>query len=82
MKVRSIKHTKKRMRPIYPAILTKQAIKDYYMAKRLHEIILLLREQSGQSRVGKIPGRPILPTWVANQNTGFTSSFPFMEPAI
>ena len=26
--------------------------------------------------------RPILPTWVANQNTGFTLSCPLTEPAI
>ena len=37
------------------------------MAKRLHQRILLLREQSGQSLSGQ--DRPILLAWVANQNT-------------
>ena len=49
------------------------------MAKRLHQRILLLLEKreilSGQDR-------PILPAQVANQNTGFASSCPLVEPAI
>ena len=37
------------------------------------KITLRLREQSGQSQAGN-PERPIVPVWVANQNTGLPSS--------
>ena len=52
----------KKERSQYPAILTEQAwsIKDLLYGKRLHQTILLLREQSGKSRAGKIgPSCPL-----------------------
>ena len=42
---------------------------------------IFLRGQRGKSR-GDIPERFVLPTWVANQNAGFVSSFPLAEAAI
>lgn len=63
----------------YPAIFTKQSwpIKDFlYGQENLFLVGLKQQISSGQDV------RPIWPTWVAHQNTGFTSSCPLTGAAM
>ena len=65
----------------YPAILNEQpwSIKGLLYCQKITLKNFAFVGTKLAIRVGE---RPILPTWVANQNTGFVSSCPLTEQAI
>ena len=78
----STKTQKKKEQGQYPAILTGQA---WLLKGLLYDQKITTKNFTFAETKWEIPSgqdRPILPARIANQNTGFASSCPLMEPAI